>query len=148
MPPLECRFSSMRIRRSTMIRSSRPFPSAGAPAKAALGDTRFREASAMTFFVTLSGITLLGIGAAWFLDWGGGLVWIAGPATTEAHDAVAATARAHGGTHTLFRAPETLRAAVAVIPPEPAALSAIAARVKSAFDPRGILNPGRMRAGE
>jgi glycolate oxidase FAD binding subunit len=86
-------------------------------------------------------------GAAWFLDWGGGLVWIAGPATTEAHDAVAATARAHGGTHTLFRAPETLRAAVAVIPPEPAALSAIAARVKAAFDPKGILNPGRMHAG-
>ena len=87
-------------------------------------------------------------GAAWFLDWGGGLVWIAGPATTEAHTAVAAAAQAHGGTHTLFRAPETLRAAVAVIPPEPAALATIAARVKAAFDPRGILNPGRMRAGE
>ena len=86
-------------------------------------------------------------GAAWFLDWGGGLVWIAGPATTEAHDAVATTARAHGGTHTLFRAPESLRAAVAVIPPEPAALAAIATRVKAAFDPKGILNPGRMHTG-
>jgi glycolate oxidase FAD binding subunit len=87
-------------------------------------------------------------GAAWFLDWGGGLVWIAGPATAEAHDAVAAAAARHGGTHTLFRAPETLRATVPVIPPEAPALAAIARRVKSAFDPRGILNPGRMRAGE
>ena len=31
-------------------------------------------------------------GAAWFLDWGGGLVWLAGPATAEAHAAIAATA--------------------------------------------------------
>jgi glycolate oxidase FAD binding subunit len=87
-------------------------------------------------------------GAAWFLDWGGGLVWIAGPATAEAHDEVAAAAARHGGTHTLFRAPESLRAAVPVIPPEPAPLAAITRRVQAAFDPKGILNPGRMRAGE
>lgn len=86
-------------------------------------------------------------GAAWFLDWGGGLVWLAGPATAEAHAAIAATVARHGGTHTLFRAPETLRAAVPVIPPEPAPLAAITRRVKAAFDPKGILNPGRMHAG-
>ena len=86
-------------------------------------------------------------GAAWFLDWGGGLVWLAGPATAEAHAAIAATAARHAGTHTLFRAPETLRAAVPVIPPEPAPLAAITRRVKAAFDPQGILNPGRMHAG-
>jgi glycolate oxidase FAD binding subunit len=34
-----------------------------------------------------------------------------------------------------------------VVPPEPAPLAAIAARVKAAFDPRGILNPGRFGAG-
>jgi glycolate oxidase FAD binding subunit len=34
-----------------------------------------------------------------------------------------------------------------VLPPEPAPLAAIAARVRQALDPKGILNPGRMRAG-
>jgi glycolate oxidase FAD binding subunit len=79
------------------------------------------------------------------LDWGGGLVWVAGPATEAAHDAVVAAAA--GGSTTLFRAPEPLRAAVAVIPPEAPALAAIGARVKAALDPAGVLNPGRMRAG-
>ena len=87
-------------------------------------------------------------GARWFLDWGGGLVWIAGPATAAAHEAVCAAAREAGGTWTLLRAPEALRAAVEVIPPEAKTLAAIARRVKAAFDPKAILNPGRMRAGE
>ncbi|MCO6418525.1 FAD-binding protein [Siccirubricoccus sp. KC 17139] len=81
------------------------------------------------------------------LDWGGGLVWLAGPATEARHAAVMAAAAAAGGSFTLFRAPEALRAAVAVLPAEPPALAAIGARVKAVMDPAGILNPGRMRAG-
>jgi glycolate oxidase FAD binding subunit len=81
------------------------------------------------------------------LDWGGGLVWVAGPATAEAHAAVVAAAAAQGGAFTLFRAPDSLRAAVAVLPDEPAPLAAIGRRVKAALDPAGVLNPGRMRAG-
>ncbi|MBR0682257.1 glycolate oxidase subunit GlcE [Roseomonas eburnea] len=87
------------------------------------------------------------IGGRAFLDWGGGLAWVAGPARAEAHDAIAAAAAASGGTCTLFRAPESLRLAVAVLPEEAPPLAAIARRVKAALDPAGILNPGRMRAG-
>lgn len=88
-----------------------------------------------------------GFGGRVLLDWGGGLVWIAGPATEATHRAVVEAARAARGTFTLFRAPEPLRAAVAVLPEEPPVLAAIAARVKAAIDPAGILNPGRMHAG-
>jgi glycolate oxidase FAD binding subunit len=86
-------------------------------------------------------------GAAWFMDWGGGLVWIAGPATEAAHAAVTGAARAGGGVWTLMRAPEPMRAAIAVIPPEAAPLARLTRAVKAAFDPAGILNPGRMYAG-
>jgi glycolate oxidase FAD binding subunit len=85
--------------------------------------------------------------ATWFLDWGGGLVWIAGPATAEAHAAVEAAARAGGGTWMLLRGPADLRGTVDVIPPETPALARITRSVKAAFDPHGIFNPGRMYAG-
>lgn len=87
-----------------------------------------------------------GFGKA-LLDWGGGLVWLAGPATEDAHRAVMAAARAAGGVFTLMRAPDPLRAAVPVIPAEAPALAAIGVRVKAVMDPRGVLNPGRLRAG-
>lgn len=81
-----------------------------------------------------------------FMDWGGGLVWLSGPAETAAHEAVCAAAVAAGGVWWLMRAPEPMRAVVQVVPPEPPALAALSRRVKESFDPRGIFNPGRMRA--
>jgi glycolate oxidase FAD binding subunit len=77
------------------------------------------------------------------LDWGGGLIWVAGPASEAAHATVMAAAQA--GSFTLFRAPDGLRSAVPVVPAEAAPLAAIAARVKAVMDPEGILNPGRIR---
>jgi glycolate oxidase FAD binding subunit len=86
-------------------------------------------------------------GVSGFLDWGGGLVWLAGPADTATHDAVEASAKAARGTWTLLRAPDTLRGAVRVVPEETAPLARITRQVKAAMDPAGILNPGRLYAG-
>ncbi len=84
-------------------------------------------------------------GARGFLDWGGGLVWAAGPPAL--HERVTAAALAGRGTWTVLRAPEPMRAAVDVVPPEAPALARITRRIKFAMDPAGILNPGRLYAG-
>jgi glycolate oxidase FAD binding subunit len=52
-----------------------------------------------------------------------------------------------GGHATLIRAPASVRAAVDVFEPQSAALRALNKRVKEGFDPKGVLNPGRMWAG-
>jgi glycolate oxidase FAD binding subunit len=76
-------------------------------------------------------------------DWAGGLIWLEVPPSA---DASADTIRAamSGGHATLIRAPQAVRASVAVFEPQPQALAALSQRVKDSFDPRHILNPGRM----
>jgi len=79
-----------------------------------------------------------------FYDWGGGLVWLTAPP-----DSVAAIRRAVGaqGHATLVRAPDEVRAVTAVFQPPPDPLMALTRRVKDSFDPKGVLNPGRLYAG-
>lgn len=86
-------------------------------------------------------------GLAGFLDWGGGLVWLSGPASPETHRQVEAAARAADGTWMLLHAPDGLRTTVDVVPPEVPALAAITRRIKASLDPAGVLNPGRIYAG-
>ena len=91
---------------------------------------------------------LVGLGAQMFYDWGGGLLWVAMPPKDDAgthaiHRAVQAT----GGHATLVRAPLALRAKVDVFPPQDTGVAALTKRVKDSFDPKGVLNPGRMWAG-
>ena len=87
-----------------------------------------------------------GIDARWFYDWGGGLVWLDIPSTDDAGAAMVRGAVAQGHA-TLVRAPDPTRLAVPVFQPQEAALAALAARIKQAFDPAQILNPGRMYRG-
>ncbi|HTO84636.1 MAG TPA: glycolate oxidase subunit GlcE [Methylomirabilota bacterium] len=83
----------------------------------------------------------------YYYDWAGGLVWLAlPPAEDAAVAAIRAAVARHGGGHaTLVRAPDALRLAVPVFEPQPEPLAALSARVKEGFDPRRILNPGRLR---
>lgn len=80
-----------------------------------------------------------------WLDWAGGLVWLAVP---ETGDLFASRIRPyvakHGGHSTLLRASEEFRSSIPIFQPRPRALATLYARIRASFDPAGILNPGRM----
>lgn len=82
----------------------------------------------------------------YLFDWAGGLVWLELPPSPDAGAALVRGSFTSGHA-TLIRAPETVRAVVDVFQPQAAPLAALSARVKDAFDPRHILNPGRMYRG-
>jgi glycolate oxidase FAD binding subunit len=80
-----------------------------------------------------------------FYDWQGGLIWLSMAHGEPEADLLRATIRKCGGGHaTLVRGSEAQRAAVPVFEPPSPALAALAARLKAEFDPKNILNPGRM----
>ncbi|ESX80960.1 FAD-binding protein [Mesorhizobium sp. LSHC412B00] len=88
------------------------------------------------------------IGVSAFYDWQGGLVWL----RMEEGDPEAALLRGlirklGGGHATLVRATPSHRAAVPVFEPQAPHKAALSARLKAEFDPKSILNPGRMAQG-
>jgi glycolate oxidase FAD binding subunit len=88
------------------------------------------------------------LGAEILYDWAGGLLWALVPASEDAGAAsVRAIVAQAGGHATLIRASAAVRAAVDVFDPQNAAVATLTRRVKEGFDPKGILNPGRMYAG-
>ncbi len=84
-----------------------------------------------------------------FLDWAGGLIWLAVPPSDHASaELVRGAISGCGGHAMLFRAPEEVRRRLPVFHPQPEPLAEVTARVRAAFDPREILNPGRMHPSE
>lgn len=84
---------------------------------------------------------MLALDGEWLVDWGGAQRWLK---TTAGAATVQAVAAAAGGSATLYRgsSPATPR-----FPTPGAAVMAISQRLKQAFDPRGILSPGRLHPG-
>ncbi len=78
-------------------------------------------------------------------DWGGGLIWAALPPEPQAHAALLRPrVGAVGGHATLLRVAEPVRRLVDVFHPQPAGLAALGERVRKSFDPKHILNRGRL----
>ena len=82
---------------------------------------------------------------SWIADWAGGLLWLdAGEAEDGGAVAIREAIAPSGGHATLIRGPAELRARIEVFQPQPPPLARLSARVKESFDPKRILNPGRM----
>jgi glycolate oxidase FAD binding subunit len=79
-----------------------------------------------------------------FYDWGGGLVWLAAPETPETPPAIRAAAAAQGGHAMLLRASDDHLAEHGLNARASGPLGDLVDRLRAAFDPAGLLNPGLM----
>jgi glycolate oxidase FAD binding subunit len=80
----------------------------------------------------------------WVADWAGGALWLELPATLEIATRLRAITARLGGHATLMRGSAETRGRISVFEREPPALAILTRNVKMAFDPKGVLNPGRM----
>ena len=78
-------------------------------------------------------------------DWGGGLIWAALPQKPDAQaQLVRSRVEAAGGHATLIRGTDEVRRNIDVFQPQAAGIAALAERVRQSFDPKHILNRGRL----
>ena len=83
-----------------------------------------------------------------YADWAGGLIWLSHPSGGDGGaQAIRSLVAETGGHAMLVEAPEDMRRKGDVFPPQDDALMKLTSRIKSGFDPEGILNPGRMYEG-
>ena len=81
-------------------------------------------------------------------DWGGGLIWAALPPKPDAQGGlVRHRVNAVGGHAMLLRASDEVRRNVDVFHPQPGGLAALGERVRQSFDPKNVLNRGRLIRG-
>jgi glycolate oxidase FAD binding subunit len=83
----------------------------------------------------------LGIDGLRAIEWGGAQRWYA-----DEPAAIREVAASLGGHAVLYRAPESERCLEGAFAPLSPALLALHRRLKKAFDPRAIFNPGRLYA--
>ncbi len=82
-----------------------------------------------------------------FYDWSGALIWLEVPAAADAGAAdVRRAVATRGGHATLIRAEPEVRSVVDVFEPLKPEIERLTRGIKSAFDPSGLLNRGRMYA--
>jgi glycolate oxidase FAD binding subunit len=82
-------------------------------------------------------------------DWGGGLIWAALPPKADAQAAlVRQRVEAAGGHAMLLRASELVRRNVDVFHPQAGGVALLSERVRLSFDPKNILNRGRLARGQ
>jgi glycolate oxidase FAD binding subunit len=124
------------------VRDARPFAVNGPSGPRPLWRVSVAPAKGSAF------AALIEPSAQMFYDWAGGLIWIAPLPTDDAGaKSIRKAVASVGGHATLVRAPAAVRAAVDVFEPQEQGVAALTRRVKESFDPKGVLNPGRMWAG-
>ncbi len=85
--------------------------------------------------------------ASYFIDWGGSLIWIAfNQLNTKILSEIKEVVKNHQGYSTIIKVEEDLKASADIFTIDPNKYK-ISEKIKKSFDPKRILNPGKMYTG-